>query len=189
MVGLFWSKSQNFQKPFVPSESALKFGHWFGPCFETSLYIVWFQNIYFQLRFIWWFLIFNKARIKVWNSTRKTYIFGKQRPNQWPNSNADSDDTNGFWKFWDFDQNNPTTKFVKFEWIFQCKFTLLDPNSIWWTHFWPLSRWTKQFSKIENFTKSRNKAWVSPLHLGHAVGFVCLRQSIRLHLNYSQVEN
>ena len=54
------------------------------------------------------------AKIKECSSTRKTYIFGKQRPHVWPKFNADSDGTNGFWNFYDFVQNNPTTKFATF---------------------------------------------------------------------------
>ena len=63
---------------------------------------------------ILWFPIFIKAKIKECSSTRKTYIFGKQRPHVWPKFHADSDGTNGFWNFYDFVQNNPTTKFATF---------------------------------------------------------------------------
>ena len=48
------------------------------------------------------------------SSTRKTNIFGKQKPHVWPKFNADSDGTNGFWNFYDFVQNNPNTKFATF---------------------------------------------------------------------------
>ena len=54
------------------------------------------------------------AKIKECSSTRKTYIFGKQRPHVWPKFHADSDGTNGFWNFDYFVQNNPTTKFATF---------------------------------------------------------------------------
>ena len=32
----------------------------------------------------------------------------------WPDFYADHDGTNGFWKFWDFAQNNPIYKFDTF---------------------------------------------------------------------------
>ena len=83
-------------------------------CLQTFSYIFWFHNIYFQLSSILWFPIFIKAKIKECSSTRKTYIFGKQRPHVWPKFHADSDGTNGFWNFYDFVQNNPTTKFATF---------------------------------------------------------------------------
>ena len=41
VIELFWSKSQNFQKPFVPLESALKFGHTSGLFFpKISFFLV-----------------------------------------------------------------------------------------------------------------------------------------------------
>ena len=61
-----------------------------------------------------WFLIFIKAKIKDCNSTRKTHIFGKEMVISWPDFYADHDGTNGFWKFWGLDQNNPLYKFDTF---------------------------------------------------------------------------
>ena len=42
------------------------------------------------------------------------HIFGKEVGKSWPDFYADHDGTNGFWKFWDFDQNNPVLKFDTF---------------------------------------------------------------------------
>ena len=42
------------------------------------------------------------------------HIFGKEMVKSWPEFYADHDGTNGFWKFWDFDQNNPVLKFDTF---------------------------------------------------------------------------
>ena len=39
------------------------------------------------------------------------HIFGKEMVKSWPEFYADHDGTNGFWKFWDLDQNNPVLKF------------------------------------------------------------------------------
>ena len=79
------------------------------------------ESIYYEIKIYkkkfdgdLWFSIFIKAKIKECSSTRKTYIFGKQRPHVWPKFHADSDGTNGFWNFYDFVQNNPTTKFATF---------------------------------------------------------------------------
>ena len=80
---------------------------------------------------------FQKARIKEWNSTRKMHIFGKEMVKSWPDFYADHDGTNDFWKFWDFDQNNPNTKFVTFwanisvyDHAIGPKFDLMDSFSI-----------------------------------------------------------
>ena len=55
-----------------------------------------------------------KLKIKECNSTRITNIFGKGRQDVLPEFYADYGGINVFWKFWDIDQNNPTTKFVSF---------------------------------------------------------------------------
>ena len=47
--------------------------------------------------------------------------------------------------------NHPFLKFVTFQRIFQSTFTLMDPNLTWQTHFWPLSRPTKNFWKNWKF--------------------------------------
>ena len=38
-------------------------------------------------------------------------IFGEEVAKSWPEFYADYDGTKIFWKFWDFDQNNPVLKF------------------------------------------------------------------------------
>ena len=49
----------------------------------------------------------KKLKIKACNSTRKIDIYGKEMAISRPDFYADHDGTNGFWKFWDLDQNNP----------------------------------------------------------------------------------
>ena len=41
-------------------------------------------------------------------------IFEAKLAKSWPEFHADHDGTKSFWKFWDFDQNNPFYKFDTF---------------------------------------------------------------------------
>ena len=72
-----------------------------------------------------WFLISIKARFQKCDSTRIVDIFGEKVVKSWPEFYADYDGIKNFWKFWDFDQNNPVLKFDTFFAIIP---TCLDNN-------------------------------------------------------------
>ena len=59
-------------------------------------------------------MIFEKAKLKEWSSTRKNYIFGEEMVISWPEFYADHDGTNGFSKFLNSAQNNPIYRFDTF---------------------------------------------------------------------------
>ena len=68
-------------------------------------------------------------------------------------SNADFDDTNGFRKFIDLDQNNPTTKFATFWAIISVYAHAYGPKFVLTDSFLTLEIWTKTFLKIRKFYK------------------------------------
>ena len=85
----------------------------------NSIWNIYFENKIYKkaIQNISWFLIFEKAEFSKFSKchfSRMTKIFGKVMVISWPDFYADFDCANGFWKFFDFDQNNPLSKFATF---------------------------------------------------------------------------
>ena len=115
--------------------------------------IILFHNIFYRFSFMLWFLISIKARFQKCDSTRIVDIFGEEVAKSWPEFYADYDGTKIFWKFWDFDQNNPVLKFDVFSQLFRPGCITTYPNSGCMAHFSRLTRWAKKILKFQKFYK------------------------------------